>query len=88
MKNVIKSFNRLGMSQIEALERGKVNLLRLKQLVGKISLVKEGDKYPHLYFFSPAGLGKTFTVLNHLKDSGIRYVQVSGNVSMLECVIQ
>lgn len=88
MRKAIKSANRLDMSQMEALERGKVNRLRLKQLVAKISLVKEGDKYPHLYFFSPPGLGKTFTVKNHLNDSGIRYVQVSGNVSMFAFGIQ
>jgi len=88
MGKVIKPSGRLGMSQSAALERGKANRQRLKELVRKISLVKEGDKYPHLYFFSPPGLGKTFTVINHLKDSGIPYVQVSGNVSMFAFGIQ
>jgi len=86
-----KAFNtpkRLGMSQLEALERGKINRLRLKQLVQKISLVNEGDKYRHLYFFSPPGLGKTFTVQNHLRDSGISYFKVAGNVSMFAFGIQ
>lgn len=88
MRNAIKKSNRPGMNQLDALQKGKAHRQRLKQLVEKISLVKEGDKYPHLYFFSPPGLGKTFTVLNHLKDSGIRYVQVSGNVSMFAFGIQ
>jgi hypothetical protein len=88
MRKVIKSPSRLGMSRLEALERGKAHRLRLKQLVAKISFVKEGDKYPHLYFFSPPGLGKTYTVINHLEDSGISYVQVSGNVSMFAFGIQ
>ncbi|BBE17587.1 hypothetical protein AQPE_1743 [Aquipluma nitroreducens] len=88
MRQSIKLTNRFGMSQMEAIERGKVNRLRLKQLVKNISLVKEGDRYPHLYFFSPPGLGKTYTVLNYLKDSKIRYIQVSGNVSMFAFGIQ
>lgn len=88
MRSSIKMSNRFGMNQMDALERGKAHRLRLKQLVEKISLVKEGDKYPHLYFFSPPGLGKTYTALNHLKDSGIRFIQVSGNVSMFAFGIQ
>lgn len=86
-----KSFyktHRFGMNQMEALERGKANRLRLKQLVENIYLIKDGDKYPHLYFFSPAGLGKTYTVRNFLTNSGIRHVQVSGNVSMFAFGIQ
>lgn len=88
MRQTIKISNRFGMNQMDALERGKAHRSRLKQLVEKISLVKEGDKYPHLYFFSPPGLGKTYTVLNYLKDSKIRYIQVSGNVSMFAFGIQ
>jgi hypothetical protein len=33
-------------------------------------------------------MGKTFNVLNHLKGSGLRYVQISGNVSMFAFGIQ
>ena len=80
--------NRLGISQREALERGKLNRDRLKQLVTRISFTKEGDKYPHTYIFSPAGLGKTFAVRAHLRKSNIRYIQVSGNVSMFAFGIQ
>lgn len=78
----------LGISQTEALEKGKLNRERLKHLVQNISLFSEGDKYPHTYFFSPPGLGKTFAVRNHLMDSGTRYIQVSGNVSMFAFGIQ
>jgi len=77
-----------GHSQLEALEKGKTHRQRLIQLVTRISLSSEGEKYPHNYIFSPPGLGKTFTVMNHLKDSGVRFIQVSGNVSMFAFGIQ
>lgn len=80
--------NTLNLSQKEALERGKLNRERLKQMVEKISLVKEGDKYPHTYLFSPSGLGKTYTVKNHLLQSDTKFIQVSGNVSMFAFGIQ
>lgn len=78
----------LGIKQQEALEKGRLNRERLGQLVEKISLPKEGDKYPHTYFFSPPGLGKTYTVINHLIKANARFIQVSGNVSMFAFGIQ
>jgi hypothetical protein len=78
----------LGISQKEALEKGKLNRQRLRQLVENISIVKEGNKYPHTYFFSPPGLGKTFAVKNHLISSNTKFIQVSGNVSMFAFGIQ
>ena len=78
----------LGISQREALEKGILNRQRLKQLVENISITKEGNKYPHTYFFSPPGLGKTFAVKNHLISSNTRFIQVSGNVSMFAFGIQ
>lgn len=88
METLSFSPERLGISQREALERGQLNRNRLKQLVTRISITKEGDKYPHTYIFSPAGLGKTYAVKAHLKKSNIRYIQVSGNVSMFAFGIQ
>ena len=80
--------NMLGIKQREALEKGKLHRERMGQLVQKISMTKEGDKYPHTYFFSPPGLGKTYAVKNHLNDSAIRHIKVSGNVSMFAFGIQ
>jgi hypothetical protein len=80
--------NALSIGQKEALERGKLNRERLRQMVEKISLVKEGDKYPHTYLFSPSGLGKTYAVKNHLLQSETKFIQVSGNVSMFAFGIQ
>ena len=88
MKDEILFPIQLGIDQTEALERGRLNRERLQQMVEKISLTKEGDKYPHTYFFSPSGLGKTFAVKNHLTKSDTKYIQVSGNVSMFAFGIQ
>lgn len=77
-----------GLTQMEALEKGRLNRERLLQLVNNITEKKSGDKYPHTYFFSPPGLGKTFAVKKQLESSGLNYVQVSGNVSMFAFGIQ
>jgi len=88
MKKRLFSTNQLGIEQREALEKGKLNRERLKQLVENISITKKGNKYPHTYFFSPPGLGKTFAVKNHLITANIKNIQVSGNVSMFAFGIQ
>ena len=88
MKTNSLTANLLGISQQEALGRGKLNRERLQQLVTKISTVKERDKYPHTYLFSPAGLGKTYEVKTHLESSKTTHIQVSGNVSMFAFGIQ
>lgn len=80
--------NHFGMSQTEALAKGCTNRERLKQTVQKIASVREGEKYPHIYIFSPPGLGKTFTVKKHLEESDIQHFQISGNVSMFAFGIQ
>lgn len=78
----------LSVGQREALTRGKLNRERLQQMVEKIPHVKEDDKYPHTYLFSPSGLGKTYTVKKHLLRSDTKFIQVSGNVSMFAFGIQ
>ena len=84
----MKTKSNFGLTQTEALERGRLNRERLSQLVGKISSIRDGERYPHTYIFSPPGLGKTFTVKTHLDEIGIQYYQVSGNVSMFAFGIQ
>jgi len=88
METTTTTIVQFGLGQSLALERGKLHRDRLKELVKKISTVTDGDKYPHTYIFSPPGLGKTFTVRKHLEKSKIRYIQVSGNVSMFAFGIQ
>lgn len=86
--NTLVCNNTFRIAQLEAIERGKLNRNRLVQLVDNISIQKDGDKYPHRYIFSPPGLGKTFTVQKHLEESNVRFVKVSGNVSMFAFGIQ
>jgi hypothetical protein len=88
MKKTKFNPNLLGTEQCNALELGIRNRARLKQLVENISITKEVDKYPHLYFFSPPGLGKTFAVKNHLIRNKTNFIEVSGNVSMFAFGIQ
>ncbi len=88
MEEITYKKSLFGLSQLEALEKGKAHRQRLIQLVTRISTSNVGEKYPHHYIFSPPGLGKTFTVMNHLKNTGVRFIQVSGNVSMFAFGIQ
>ena len=88
MESVLIEKNVFGFSQMESIEKGKLNRQRLKDLVSQIEAPREGKRFPHLYFFSPPGMGKTYNVLNHLKESGLRSVQISGNVSMFAFGIQ
>lgn len=88
MESPVLERNVLGATQMVSLEKGRLNRQRLKDLVERIYIPREGEKYPHVYFFSPPGMGKTYNVLKYLKNSGLRYVQVSGNVSMFAFGIQ
>ncbi len=71
-----------GMSQFEAFEKGKRLRQRHQDVVYGISLDTGSSRYPHVYIFSPPGLGKTYLMNQHLSQSNTPYLQVSGNVSM------
>jgi len=88
METLIVEKNVFGSSQMESIEKGKLNRQRLIDLVSQIDVPREGKRFPHLYFYSPPGMGKTFNVLKHLKESGIKSIQISGNVSMFAFGIQ
>lgn len=87
MKKNNQSFT-LGTTQSIALEMGRSNRERLTQLVNRLSVRNEEDKYPHLYIYSPPGLGKTFTVRQYLETQEMEYYEVTGNVSMFAFGIQ
>ena len=71
-----------GITQFEAFEKGRKLRQRHQNVVHGITINNGSSKYPHIYIFSPPGLGKTFTVNQHLTSCNIPYLQVSGNVSM------
>ena len=65
-----------------ALEKGKAQRNRLVRIVRKTVNASPTATYPHTYIYSPPGLGKTHTVNQALKESGVNYVELSGAVSM------
>jgi hypothetical protein len=80
--------NVFGMSQEQAIIEGSSKRRRLLEQVERISNLREEDRYRHTYIFSPPGLGKTYSVIKHLEDTGRRFVLVSGNVSMFAFGLQ
>jgi hypothetical protein len=78
----------LGTTKTKALELGKSHRERLNQLIARICNRNEEDKYPHLYIYSPPGLGKTFSVRQFLENQEMEYYEVTGNVSMFAFGIQ
>lgn len=48
----------------------------------QVSSMNYVGKYPHHYIYSPPGLGKTHTVNEAMRRSGVNYYTVTGNVSM------
>jgi len=87
MKKNNQSFT-LGSTQTIALEMGRSHRERLTQLINRLSVRNDEDKYPHLYIYSPPGLGKTFTVRQFLESQDMEYYEVTGNVSMFAFGIQ
>jgi hypothetical protein len=80
--------NVFGMSQNEALEKGRQNRTRFLQVVEKLPQIRNEDKYPHKFVFGFPGIGKSYEITNHLNESGTRYLMVTGNVSMFAFGVQ
>jgi hypothetical protein len=72
----------LDLPQLLALEKGMTIRNRFLQRVSNIGCNSMNTKYPHSYFYSPPGTGKTYSIINHLEKNNHKYVVVSGNVSM------
>lgn len=69
-------------TQLQHISNGAAKRKRLKELASKAAKSKFNCEYPHTYFFSEAGLGKTHTITTALIESKIPYQIVSGNISM------
>jgi len=80
--------NVFGMSQNEALEKGRQNRTRFRQVVEKLPQIRNEDKYPHKFVFGFPGIGKSYEITKHLNESGTRYLMVTGNVSMFAIGVQ
>ena len=86
--NTIQKNNLFGVSKEKALENGMKNRTRFLQLVEKIPHIKEEDKYPHKFVYGFPGIGKSYEISRQLEKSRVRYVMVTGNVSMFAFGIQ
>lgn len=69
-------------STAEAVELGNIYRQRLVEGIKGILNHDSNIRYPHLYVYSPPGLGKTFVSTKLLDESGVKYLKVSGNTSM------
>ena len=80
--------NVFGMTKREALEKGMQNRKRFLEVVTKLPLIKNEDKYPHKFIFGYPGIGKSYEITKHLNESETRYVMVTGNVSLFAFGVQ
>lgn len=80
--------NLFGMTQEEALVKGRQNRTRFLQVVEKLPQIRNEDKYPHKFVFGFPGIGKSYEITKHLNESGTRYLMVTGNVSNFAFGIQ
>ena len=64
--------NVFGMTQNEALEKGRQNRTRFLEVVQKLPQIRNEDKYPHKFVFGFPGIGKSYEITNHLNESGTR----------------
>jgi hypothetical protein len=80
--------NVFGMSQNEALEKGRQNRTRFLQVVEKLPQIRNEDKYPHKFVFGFPGIGKSYEITKHLNESCTRYIMVTGNVSIFAIGVQ
>jgi len=83
-----KKSQSFGMSKDDALVRGVLIRRRFQQVVNRIANAPVESKYNHTYFFSPPGIGKTYSITKLLENSGKSHVKITGNVSMFAFGIQ
>lgn len=87
--NIInKKRNLFSLTKEESLVRGTNKRERMIGLIENLTKFNQKEKFPHLYIYSPPGLGKTHTVNQFLKESELPYFVISGNTSMFAFGIQ
>ena len=69
------------ISNEECLEKGKAKRNRLKEMIDVTAQFNNKDKFSSLYLVSEAGMGKTYTVNQHLEHLGVPYFNVTGSTS-------
>lgn len=86
--HTIQKSNVFGMSKNEALDLGGQNRLRFLQVVSKLPQIKVNGDYSHKFIFGFPGIGKSYEITKHLETSGVKYLMVTGNVSMFAFGVQ
>jgi hypothetical protein len=86
--NTTQTADLFGMTKSEALTIGMQNRNRFLEVVQKLPLIKEEDKYPHKFIYGFPGIGKSYEITNHLNQSDARFIMVTGNVSMFAFGVQ
>lgn len=78
----------LSSKQKAAIEAGRIKRKRLIRACTQAASTKRSTaSRKHTYIFGSAGIGKTYLSEKAVKDSGVKYVTVSGNVSMFAFAI-
>jgi hypothetical protein len=69
------------ISNEQCLEKGQAKRNRLKEMVDVTTKFNKTDKFQSLYLVSEAGMGKSYTINEHLTKSGIPFYNVTGSTS-------
>lgn len=86
--NTITNPNVFGTSKTDALKNGMIIRQRFLHQINRVTKFKNNESFSHSYIYSPPGIGKTFSIKQHLMESDTRFIQVTGNVSMFAFGIQ
>jgi hypothetical protein len=80
--------NLISLSKTEALELGIANRSRFLEVVQKLPMINEDDRYPHKFIFGYPGIGKTYEIQNYLDTTNTKYILINGNISMFAFGVQ
>lgn len=72
----------LSSKQKAAIEAGKVKRKRLIRATKMAAMQMNEVEKAHYYIYGPSGIGKTYQSEKAVKDTGVTYRTVSGNISM------
>jgi hypothetical protein len=87
MKSLLNDIT-FGMTKKDALRIGAEIRKRFISQIDRISQNRNNGKFSHGYIYSPPGIGKTFTIQQQLDKSKIKYIKITGNISMYAFGIQ
>jgi hypothetical protein len=82
----------LSTKQKQSIESGRIRRNRLVSITKRVAkktleIHVTGNKR-HTYIYGPSGIGKTYNMENAIKESGVKSVTISGNISMWAFAVQ